>query len=141
MHGRARPRPTRRFDTLIAAVALVLAFGQVVPALHLVLVPHRVCVLHGLEDVRADGAEATDAFVPPQRSDQTRFRAAPAYEASHHACFLAYVVRERAVALRDRGAEALAFEGRASSVGAISDGTPRPARRLLSLAPKQGPPV
>lgn len=137
MHDRVRPGPTRRFQPWIAAVGLLLVVGQLVPLLHLALVPHRLCALHGVEDVR----HASGPLVVSRHPGHSGFRAAPAIQSSHDGCVLSSVLFERAATLTSTGAAAVALPDFRPGVCPVGDSALRPSRRPLALAPKQGPPA
>lgn len=119
-----------------ALLGLLLLLAPMRSALHLLLVPHRVCAIHGLEEAPRGAAPlAVTTETGPACND-----AVPAEEAERcEFAFLAY--------LRDASTPAVAV-GRIAApvVERQLDATPPatawiPRRAPLAVAPKQGPPV
>lgn len=118
-------------------VSIFLIFGQLLVLLHFVLVPHRLCPLHGLEDVSVREAHAwADRRVVPETGARhaVASRAAGQQDA-HDRCFLTCCPKES-----QRTAEAGRTEHFSPAVAVSPDREAAPRQAVLALAPKQGPP-
>lgn len=115
-------------------MALMLLLGPLLLSLHLVLVPHRVCPLHGLEEVATAVASHVVASSQVASECDVDDSAGP-----DKPCELAFVPHEPHVTVADvirYLAPPERSEARALGVASSSS-----QQTLLLFAPKQGPPA
>lgn len=140
------PRRARRQSSLVAwlsgLVSVILILGQASVVLHFDLVPHRFCLLHGIEDVHVvEGAasRASRAHAPPTR--QVSAEAPASIVVAHDRCALAMLVHDRVVCLPARSFDRIAVPGSTGLAYPALDEALLPGRQELDLAPKIGPPA
>jgi hypothetical protein len=140
-HRRRGSRSGR--DRLLHSVSILvcalLVLGQIFATLHFALVPHRLCVLHGIEDVH--GEREIDPLALERRTVDRQVQAPAAVEDSGGGCLLASLLHDR-VALPPPAPATLSEPPASDGTFTIlEEGAARPLRTLVLLAPKQGPPA
>lgn len=128
---------------LSALGALLIVFTQLSGAVHLALLPHRFCPLHGIEDVRRaqpGSAEAPVAIAaPPRRS--TSIDVPQPNEATGEACVIASLAHERVAVAEPCDSGSLHSAPDAQWIPVFGHLRLGAGESLLLIAPKQGPPV
>jgi hypothetical protein len=129
---------------LSGLVSVILILGQASAVLHFELVPHRFCLLHGLEDIQVlDGApaHAHASAARASRDKRTTARAPRTIVVSHDRCALAMLVHERLAFLPAERSIDIPGPDSTGLVHPARDAALLPARPELDFAPKIGPPA
>jgi hypothetical protein len=117
--------------------------GQLSSMLHMALVRHRFCPLHGLEDVHVLDPAAvhnwTDNAVIPMKTPAAR--PASPVEVSHETCVLVSVANEVWCCPRIDAADNIAAPAATLLAVAVYDDALPSGRTPLDFAPKIGPPA
>lgn len=123
---------------------MVLILGQASAVLHFELVPHRFCLLHGLEDIQVlEGAPAyAHASPAPAALGRERTARAPrTIVVSHDRCALAMRVHERLAFLPAERSLDIPAPDSTGVVDPARDATLLPTRPDLDFASKISPPA
>jgi len=120
-------------------LAALLVVGQLASSMHLLLVPHALCPIHG-ELIHAEGARRHPAVSPPAgRLPALRFLEIAEAHHGHEHCVLAG--SRRAWAVPERSAASAAPPSDSGQRSSVASAQPSPGIALHRLAPKQSPPA
>ncbi len=128
-----------RFSALLLALFALIGVGQVLPALHFMLVAHRVCAEHGETLHASDASEAVDFAGVTGGEAELLLKPSPESEHEHEHCSVLGVGRSAHALLRAGGSR-LGSLGAEERLDVAGERAAHVDIALLLYAPKLAPP-